>query len=89
MTFTPLPPPAKSNRQVQEYIRAVERGRDSYFVTRSDQGKGWYVRKVSDRRTNGSLFSTKPEAMQVARQRAARKNSRVLVVDHKGSLVSA
>lgn len=84
MTFKTLPPPAKSNKQVQEYVDAVERGRNSYFVIQN--GKGWYVRKASVRISPGKLFPTKAEAERVAKARAARRNSKVLVFDSKGSL---
>jgi|ERR1039458_5497996 hypothetical protein len=84
MTFKTLPPPAKSNKQVQEYINAVEKGRNSYFVVQN--GQGWYVRKASVRTRPGKLFPTKAEAERVAKARAARRNSKVLVFDNKGSL---
>ncbi len=69
MEFVRLPPPPKSNKQVREYIEAVERGRKNYYVRQNDNG--WHVRKASDRR-GGQLFSTKSEAVQVARTRAAK-----------------
>ena len=84
MTFKTLRPPAKSNKQVQEYINAVEKGRNSYFVVQN--GKGWYVRKASVRTRPGKLFSTKSEAERVAKARATRRNSKVLVFDRNGSL---
>jgi hypothetical protein len=84
MTFKTLPPPAKSNKQVQEYINAVEKGRNSYFVVQN--GSGWYVRKASIRTSPGELFPTKSEAERVAKIRAARRNSKVLVFDRHGSL---
>lgn len=84
MTFKTLRPPAKSNKQVQEYINAVEKGRNSYFVVQN--GKGWYVRKASVRTSPGKLFPTKSEAERVAKARAAKRNSKVLVFDRNGSL---
>lgn len=57
MKFKVLPTPPQSNRQVQEYVRAVEKGSKNYFVVQN--GKGWYVRKASNRTSNGELFPTK------------------------------
>lgn len=82
MTFKTLPPPAKSNKQVREYLDAVERGFNCYFVIQNR--KGWYVRKASIRTRPGKLFPTKSEAERVAKARAARRNSEVFVFDRKG-----
>lgn len=84
MKFKQLPPPPRSNKQIREYIEAVERGRNHYYVKQN--GEGWYVRKASDRR-GGQLFSTKSEALQVARARAAKKDSQVLVFNRKGDVL--
>lgn len=87
MKFKRLPPPPKSNKQVQEYVQAVEKGMKNYFVMQN--GNGWYVRKASDRVGNGELFATKSEAVNVAEMKAAKKDSRVFVFDRKGSLLSS
>ncbi len=84
MTFKTLKPPAKSNKQIQEYVNAVEKGRNSYFVVQN--GKGWYVRKASVRTSPGTLFPTESEAISAARTRAAKRNSKVLVFDKHGSV---
>lgn len=84
MTFKTLQPPATSNKQVKEYVRAIEKGRDSYFVIQN--GKGWYVRKASVRTSPGTLFSTESEAVSAARTRAAKRNSKVLIFDKSGSV---
>ncbi|HVA11366.1 MAG TPA: DUF2188 domain-containing protein [Candidatus Dormibacteraeota bacterium] len=87
MTFKTLPSPAKSNKQVQEYVNAVEKGRNSYFVVQN--GKGWYVRKASVRTSPGKLFPTKSAAISNAQARAVRRNSKVLVFDRDGSFHSS
>jgi len=86
MKFKTLRPPSKSNRQVREYVNAIEKGRNSYFVVQN--GKGWYVRKASIRTSNGKFFPTKSEAVDNARARALRRNSEYLVFNNKGNLLS-
>ena len=85
MKFRKLPTPSNSNRRVRDYVSAVERGRDSYYVVQN--GKGWYVRKASVRTSNGKLFPTKSEALDIARARATKRNSKVLVFNNKGTLL--
>ena len=86
MTFKTLSPPAKSNKQVREYVQAVEKGLDSYFVVQN--GRGWYVRKASLRSGNGTLFPNKAEAVEHAKKLSEKRNSEYLVFDNKGSLIS-
>ena len=86
MKFRKLPPPAKSNKLVQEYVDAVEKGRRNYYVIQN--GSGWYVRKASVRTSNGKLFRDKSEAVRTANARANRNKSRVLVFNNKGDLIS-
>lgn len=86
MKFKKLPPPAKSNKQVQEYVDAIERGRRNYYVIQN--GSGWYVRKASVRNRSGELFNSKSEAVRTAQARADRNKSRVLVFNNKGTLIS-
>jgi hypothetical protein len=86
MTFKTLAPPAKSNKQVREYVEAVEKGLDSYFVVQN--GKGWYVRKASTKIGNGTLFATKIEAIQNAKAKAAKKNSEIIIFNNKGTLLT-
>ncbi len=85
MTFKTLPQPAKSNKQVREYVQAVEKGMDSYFVVQN--GGGWYVRKASAKSGRGTLFATKTDAIQDAKSKAARRNSEVIIFDNKGVLI--
>ncbi len=86
MTFKTLAPPAKSNKQIREYIEAVNKGFDSYFVVQN--GKGWYVRKASTKTSNGTLFATKTMAIKHAKQKATRKEAEVIVFNDKGTLLS-
>jgi hypothetical protein len=80
MTFKSLRTPPKSNKQVQEYVQAVEKGLDSYFVVKVSN-KGWYVQKASTHTTNGKHFPTKAAAIETANRRAAKRNSKVYVFD--------
>jgi len=86
MTFKTLSPPAKSNKQVREYIEAVKNGLDSYFVVQN--GRGWYVRKASLRSGNGRLFQTKEAALEYAKKLSTKRKSEYLVFDNKGTLIS-
>lgn len=86
MTFRTLTPPKQSNRQVREYVEAVEKGLDSYFVV--ENGKGWYVRKASTANSKGKFFEDKEAAIEYAMNQAIKKQSEVLVFDNKGSLLS-
>lgn len=85
MTYKTLPLPAKSNRQINEYVQAVEKGMDSYFVVQN--GKGWYVRKASERNTYGKLFPAKAEAIDYARTMARKRDSEYLIFSKKGELL--
>lgn len=86
MTFKQLKPPAKSNKKVQEYIQAVERGRDSYFVVKKNDR--WQVRKAS-RNQRGQAFITKAEAISNAKSLAAEKKSQVFVFNTDGRLTKS
>lgn len=79
MTFKSLRTPPKSNKQVQEYVQAIEKGLDSYFVVKAN--KGWYVQKASTRARNGKHFPTKAAALETANKRAAKRNSKVYIFD--------
>jgi exonuclease V gamma subunit len=81
MTFKQLKPPAKSNKQVQEYIQAVEKGMNNYFVVHKD--KGWYVQKASHNKS-GQLFETKTEALSKAKELASEKKSQVFIFNSSG-----
>jgi hypothetical protein len=79
MTFKQLKPPAKSNKQVQEYVQAVEKGLNSYFVIQ--KGTGWSVRKASTRPSSARLYTSKTEAIRNAEKNAAKRGSKVFIFD--------
>lgn len=82
MTYKTLPKPAKSNRQVQEYIDAVRQGSNGRFVV--PNGRAWYVRKADNHR--GQLFSTKSEAIARAKKEAKAHEAEVFIFDKNGRL---
>lgn len=43
MKLKKLSTPVKSNKQIQEYLSAVDKGMSGSFVV--SNGRGWYVRK--------------------------------------------
>lgn len=86
MTFKTLTPPARSNKQVREYVQAVEKGLDSYFVIQN--GKGWYVKKASLRSGNGKFFPTKEAALGQAKKLSSARSSEYLIFNNKGTLIS-
>lgn len=85
MQRKPLPKPSKDNKQVQEYTRAVKRGRDSHLVVPTD--RGWSVRKPAASRASGN-FSTKSDAVAYARKSAASSRSDVVVFSKNGKTAS-
>lgn len=86
MTFKTLTPPTKTNKQVREYVEAVEAGLDSYFVVQN--GKGWYVRKASVRTSNGKLFPTKETAIEQAKKLSTKMKSEYLIFNNNGTLIA-
>lgn len=85
MTHTTLSKPAKSNKQIQEYLSAVDKGMSGRFVV--PNGKGWYVRKPHSQK--GTLFPTKREAIAHAKQELAKTEGKLFVFDSKGNLVNS
>jgi hypothetical protein len=83
MTQTTLPKPAKSNKQVQEYLSAVNKGMKSRLIFPS--GKGWNVRKPSG--PSDSYFETKSEALEFARSELSKTDGQLFVFDEEGRLV--
>ena len=78
-----LPRPTQDNAQVKEYVGAVKRGMNGYYVTPS--GNGWSVRKASARSASGR-FETKSEAITHAKKIA---NSRAdIVIQHLNGSVT-
>ena len=78
----PLQTP-KNNRQVQEYVDAVQRGLDSHFVLYTAQG--WIVRKPKASRASG-IFNTKAEAVAHAKKISSNQNTPLFVYNRDGSL---
>ena len=83
MQRNPLPTPPKDNRQVHEYVSAVNRGLDSHFVVPSE--KGWAVRKPKATRASG-VFATKAEAVTHAKKVAANQRTQLYVFNKDGTL---
>ncbi len=83
MTHTTLAKPAKANKQIQEYLSAVDKGMTGRFVMQN--GKGWYLRKPSDR--TGTLFATKDEAITKAKQELAKTKGELFIFNNNGELI--
>jgi hypothetical protein len=83
MEYITLKPPAKSNKQVQEYIKAAQKGLDSYLVVQN--GANWYVQKGSFTTSYGKRFSSKTDAIANAKRRARRRKSEVFILGRDGS----
>ncbi|MEO8785338.1 MAG: DUF2188 domain-containing protein [Candidatus Saccharimonadales bacterium] len=78
-----LAKPARTNKQIQEYLSAVDRGLTGRFVMQS--GKGWYVRKPDTLR--GRLFATKAKAISKAHQELAKSKGELFIFDKNGQLI--
>jgi hypothetical protein len=75
MNSKTLPKPSSSNKQVQEYMAAVRKGMDSYFVVETREG--WSVRPATEP-SKAASFATKEDAIQNARAAAKAKHGEVL-----------
>lgn len=64
MVYKPLPQPAQTNAQVQEYLQAAQQGKGSLFVV-SVPG-GWTIRSLGSKQA-GVIFPTIQEALHQAR----------------------
>lgn len=84
MTYKDLPAPPRSNKQVQEYVAAVEKGSRSQFVMRTRGG--WSVRPGLSKGP-GRLYESQEEAMVAASTKAAAQHGEVFVFDEDGELV--
>jgi len=83
MTHTTLDKPAKANKQIQEYLSAVDKGLTGRFVMQN--GKGWYVRKPDA--DKGVLFATKAEAIVKAKQELEQTKGELFIFDKNGQLI--
>lgn len=79
-----LPKPSSSNKQVQEYMAAVRKGMDSYFVVETHEG--WSVRPASEP-NKALVFVTKEEAIQNAKAAVKSKHGEVFVFNLARSLI--
>lgn len=77
--------PAKSNRQIQEYVSAVDRGMSGRFVVPTE--KGWHVRKPASK-SGGSYFSSKSQAIAYAKSELSQSKGSLFVFDKRGNLSS-
>lgn len=83
MQRKPLPRPPKDNKQVNEYVTAVQRGLESHFVVST--GKGWSVRRPKAERASG-VFETKAEAIAHAKKVSASQKTNLYVFNRDGTL---
>ncbi len=84
MKYAILNKPAKSNKQIQEYLPAVDKGITGRFVMQN--GKGWYLCKLNSR--TGKLFITKNEAVAKAKQELAKTDGELFIFDRAGQLIA-
>jgi hypothetical protein len=82
MTHTTLSKPAQTNKQIQEYLSAVNEGMKGRFVVPS--GKGWCVRKPNN--PEGLLFTTKTEAIAKAKQELEHTKGELFIFDQDSRL---
>ena len=82
MVYRPLPTPAKSNKQIQEYVATARKG--SRLVM--PNGKGWRVISPDGRST---AKPAKREAVAAAEKDLAGSDSKVFVFNGKGELVDS
>lgn len=83
MTHTTLAKPAESNKQIREYLAAVDKGLTGRFVMQN--GKGWYVRKPNSRKSK--LYLTKAEAIAKAEQELSVTKGELFIFDKDGQLI--
>lgn len=67
MTNKVLAQPSKTNKQIQEYVSAYERGKKSIFVYKTD--KGWAVKTPANKKLL-KYFNTHLEAKKEAKKQA-------------------
>jgi hypothetical protein len=67
MTNKVLSLPSRSNKQIQEYASAYERGKKSIFVYKTD--KGWAVKTHADKKHH-KYYGTQLEATKEAKKQA-------------------
>ena len=79
-----LPSPSNSNKQVQEYMAAVRKGMESYFVVETHEG--WSIRPAIEP-SQAVVFATKEEAIQRAKAAVKAKHGEVYVFNQARSLV--
>ncbi len=84
MTHITLAKPTKANKQIQEYLSAVDKGLTGRFVMQN--GKGWYLRKPNSH--TGTLFATKAEAITKAKQELAKTKGELFVFNNNGDLIA-
>lgn len=84
MTYKTLSKPPSSNKQVREYISALEKGRHSVFVMPIENN--WGVRRVAAKKLDG-IFSSQAEALSIAEKLAKSKNAEVLLFSQDGEIV--
>jgi hypothetical protein len=85
MTRKTLPKPAGSNKQVREYIEAVEKGYNSLFIVPTEAG--WSVRHSSTGKIQ-QTYSTKTAAIQGAKKIATAPRTEIFVFDEAGQLLA-
>ena len=79
-----LPKPSSSNKQIQEYMAAVRKGMDSYFVVETHEG--WSIRPATEP-SQSVIFATKEEAIQNAKAVVKAKHGEVFVFNQARSLI--
>lgn len=84
MKFTWLSKRHKTNKQVQEYLRAVKQGRNSVFVIETKSG--WRVQPVQ---SSGPIktLRTQLEAVSCAKQIHHNQHGEVFVYSMSGALL--
>lgn len=71
-----LQTPSRHNKQIQEYVNAVQDGMNIQFVVKSD--RGWSVQRANAKKATG-VFSTKQEAVSKAKDIAKNQRTGVYV----------
>ena len=85
MTHKNLPKPSSPNKQIQEYIAAVEKGYNSLFVI--PVKNSWAVRH-SNSGTIQETFATKTAAVNGAKKLASSSKTEIFVFGKEGQLLS-
>ena len=83
MTNKVLTPPAKTNKQIQEYVAAYEHGKKSIFVYKTD--KGWAVKTPADKKFL-KYFTSQSEASKEANKQAKKTDFFVYTFKVNGDL---